>query len=243
MSDLQGMCSIHLRNSCNAHSPSESRNGGIIIGLRRVRATMLPVLPFLLYVCAYISLRLTRWAISLVYRAFSCPFAAITRLVHHILMATVIVHVILSGMSGITLRPASHAHAVARNGRTITLAFCALPVPFKDTVCSMIGTGLPSPFDSNLGRSPTWHPFLINDDAHGPAVDFAICKPATVNSALLALVRDSDIHHLPQARHRIISDTLKDLFRCARMYAYTWNSYCLSQGHDRQVSQHFSPKH
>src|SRR6267142_661429 len=213
MSDLQGMCSIHLRNSCNAHSPSESQNGGIIIGLRRVRATMLPVLPFLLYVCAYISLRLTRRAISLVYRAFSCPFAAITRLVHHILMAIVIIQLILSGMSGIsgfTSRLVSQAHTVARNSRSIPLAFCALPVPFKHIICARTSNEMPSPFYSNADRSPTWHPFLINEDVHGPAVDFAIRKSTNATCAVLAFMRASDL-----SRREIISRKLEDFLQRA----------------------------
>ncbi len=60
--------------------------------------------------------------------------------------------------------------------------------------------------------SPSWHPFLINEDLHGPAVDFAIRKAANSTSFVLAFVRASD---LPR-RHEV-SDKLKDFLQGARV--------------------------
>jgi hypothetical protein len=66
------------------------------------------------------------------------------RLLHCVLIFTIIVQFILSGMSGITSHLASHAHMVVRNTHFITLAFCALPLPFKGVICTRIGNFPPS---------------------------------------------------------------------------------------------------
>lgn len=113
-------------------------------------------------------------------------------------------------MSGITSHLASQAHTVARNTHSITLAVCALPVPFKNLICTGIGSEQLYPISPIVDHFPAWHPFLIDEDIHSPAVDFAIRKAANFTSAVLALVRASD---LPQ-RHEI-SDKLKDFLQCA----------------------------
>lgn len=99
---------------------------------------------------------------------------------------------------------------MARNTHSITLAVCALPVPFKDLVCSRIGNEPISTFNSNIDHSPAWHPFLINEDVHGPAVDFAIRKTANTTSSVLTLVQASDL-----SRRHEISDKLKDFLQRA----------------------------
>jgi hypothetical protein len=71
-----------------------------------------------------------------------------------------------------------------------------------------------------MDLSPAWHPFLINEDLHGPAVDFAIRKAANTTSVVLAFVRASD---LPR-RHEI-SDKLKDFLQGA------WASELSSAAH------------
>jgi hypothetical protein len=119
------------------------------------------------------------------------------------LLFAVVSQFVLSGMSGITSQLASQAHLVARDTHSFASAVCALPVPFKNSICTRIADGPVSPFD--LNHPPAWHPFLINEDVHGPAVDFAIRKTANATSVALALVRASD---LPQ-RHEL-SDKLKD---------------------------------
>ncbi|KAH9030770.1 hypothetical protein EDB85DRAFT_2146500 [Lactarius pseudohatsudake] len=61
-----------------------------------------------------------------------------------------------------------------------------------------------------MDRSLSWHPFLINEDIHGPAVDFAIRKATNATSVVLALVRASDLSQ----RHEL-SDKLKDFIQRA----------------------------
>ena len=193
--------------------PLESQSDDIIINLRS--ATILPLLPFLSRVCAYLSL--TRDTFDVVYHLFPIPFAsprgvkrAIARFLRYVLILTALLQFILSGMSGITSHLASQAHTVARNTHSITLAVCALPVPFKDLVCSRIGNEPISMFNSNIDYSPAWHPFLINENVHGPAVDFAIRKTANTTSSVLTLVQASDL-----SRRHEISDKLKDFLQRA----------------------------
>ncbi|KAH9013060.1 hypothetical protein EDB85DRAFT_1890303 [Lactarius pseudohatsudake] len=116
---------------------------------------------------------------------------------------------ILSGVSGVTSHLASQVHTVARNTHSITLAVCALPVPFKNVFCAGSSNGL-SPLNPSVDKSLSWHPFLINEDIHGPAVDFAIRKTTNATSVVLALVRASDLTQ----RHEL-SDKLKDFLQRA----------------------------
>jgi cell wall assembly regulator SMI1 len=83
-------------------------------------------------------------------------------------------------------------------------------VPFKGSICARIDSNLPSPFSPGVDHSPAWHPFLINEEVHGPAVDFAIHKVANATSSALVLVRASDLSQ----RHEI-SDKLKDFLQRA----------------------------
>src|ERR1700730_13110717 len=131
MSDQGGTCSI-LLCLLKADLRSESQTEGAVIDLHG--AAMLPLLPFLSRVYAYIFF--TWQALSIVY-GFPFPFAsprgvgrAMARLLHCNLIFTIIVQFFLSGMSGIMSHLASHAHMVVRNTHSITLAFCALPLPF-----------------------------------------------------------------------------------------------------------------
>ncbi|KAH9011551.1 hypothetical protein EDB85DRAFT_1900964 [Lactarius pseudohatsudake] len=87
---------------------------------------------------------------------------------------------------------------------------CALPVPFKNVFCAGISNGLLSPLNPSVDKSLSWHPFLINEDIHGPAVDFAIRKTTNATSVVLALVRASDLTQ----RHEL-SDKLKDFLQRA----------------------------
>lgn len=176
-----------------------------------------PHLPFLSCVYGYISV--ARQTLSIVYYWLPFPFAsarsirkAVTRLLHRVLIFTIIVQFTLSGMSGITSHLASHAHTVVRNTQSITLAYCALPLPFRNTICSRIGNLPPSPStpNANVDHFSAWHPFLVNENVHGPAIDLAVRKAANATSAVLALVRASDITQ----RHEI-SDKLKDFLQRA----------------------------
>jgi hypothetical protein len=206
MSTQGGMCSIHhlCVKMLKAHSPVESENQSLVIDLRRAIALSPQV-------CMYLAL--ARETFSVFYRVipFSLTFPrgvgrATTCLLYFVLIYTVIVQFILSGLSGVTSHLASQAHAVARNTRSFTLASCTLPLPFKNLLCAGINNEALSSFDPDADHSPpAWHPFLINEDIHGPAVDFAILKAANTSSNLLAFVRASD---LPR-RHEL-SDKLKD---------------------------------
>jgi len=200
-------------NIPKAELPLESQSEDIITNLRS--ATALPLLPFLSRVCSYLSL--TQDTFDVVYHLFPIPFAsprgvnrAIAHFLRRVLIFTALVQFILSGMSGITSHLASQAHTVARNTQSITLAICALPVPFKDLICSRIGNEPLSTFNPNIEHSPAWHPFLINEDVHGPAVDFAIRKMANTTSSVLTLVQASDL-----SRRHEISDKLKDFLQRA----------------------------
>jgi hypothetical protein len=166
-------------------------------------------------VCAYLAL--ARKTFSIICHVF--PFSltsprgvgrATSRLVHFILIYTVIVQFILSGMSGVTSHLASQAHTVARNTRSITLAVCMLPLPFKNLFCAGINNESPSSLDPNVDRSPAWHPFLIDEEMHGPAVDFAMLKAANTTSTVLAFVRASDL-----SRRHELSDKLRDFLQRA----------------------------
>jgi hypothetical protein len=142
--------------------------------------------------------------------SFVFPRRATESIFHVILMYTFILHVFLSAMSGVTSHLASQAHTVARNTRSITSAVCALPVPFANLLCAGISSEAHSPVELDMNRSPAWHPFLINEDLHGPAVDFAILRAANTTSVVLGFVRASD---LPR-RHEI-SDKFKDFLQGA----------------------------
>jgi hypothetical protein len=193
--------------------PLESQSEDIITNLCSV--TTLPPLPFLSHVCSY--LFLTQDTFDVVYHLFPIPFASlrgVNRVITHflcrVLIFTALVQFILSGMSGITSHLASQAHTVAQNTQSITLAICALPVPFIDLICSRIGNEPLSTFNPNIEHSLAWHPFLINEDVHGPALDFAICKMANTTSSMLTLVQASDL-----SRWHEISDKLEDFLQHA----------------------------
>lgn len=113
-------------------------------------------------------------------------------------------------MSGVTSRVASQAHAVAQSTHAIALAACGLSIPFASLLYAGIRSKAHPPVELNMDHSPAWHPFLINEDLHGPAVDFAIHRAANMTSVILAFVRASD---LPR-RHEV-SDKLKDFLQGA----------------------------
>lgn len=194
-----------------AESPVESQNEGVIINLRD--ATRLPLLSYLSHVISILSV--TQQTSNIVYNIRPLPSASpwgaakvLARLVQSLLLFTVVSQFVLSGMSGITSHLASQVHVVARNTHSIASAVCALPVPFKNSICTTISNELVSPL--NLNHPPAWHPFLVNEDVHGPAVDFAIRKAVNATSAVLALVRASDLSQ----RHEL-SDKLKDFLQRA----------------------------
>jgi hypothetical protein len=137
-----------------------------------------------------------------------------------ILYVIFILQVFLSGITGVTSHVASQVYTVSRNTRSIMLAACALPIPFSNLLCAGIRSEAHSSVEPNMNHSPAWHPFLINEDLHGPAVDFAIRKAANTTTVILAFVRASD---LPQ-RHEI-SDKLKDFLQAA------WKSEMSSGAH------------
>ena len=132
------------------------------------------------------------------------------RLLHRVLICAIMVQFILSGMSGIISHVASQADTVARNAHSITSAFCELPIPFKDAICTRTGDVPMSPFNPNVAHFSGWYPFLINEDIHGPAVDLAIRKAANATSTVRALVRGSDLSQWHE-----ISDKLKDFLQRA----------------------------
>lgn len=209
-----------MRSQSSSRSPLEPQNA---VALDLHKATTLPLLPFLSRVCAYLSL--TREILNVIYHLCRFPLAvprglgrAVARLLRFVFIFTISVQLILSSMSGVTSHLASQAHAVARNTRSITLAVCALPVPFKSVFCAGIRNELPPPLAHN--HSLSWHPFIINEDIHGPAVDFAIRKAANVTSVALALVRASDLTQ----RHEL-SDKLKDFLQ------HAWASELSSGSH------------
>lgn len=131
-----------------------------------------------------------------------------------------IFQVFLSGITGVTSHVASQAHIVARNTRSIMLAVCALPIPFANLLCAGIRNEAHASVNPDMDHPPAWHPFLINEDLHGPAVDFAIRKAANTTTVVLAFVRASD---LPQ-RHEM-SDKLKGFLQVA------WESEMSSGAH------------
>ena len=91
---------------------------------------------------------------------------------------------------------------------SITLAICVLSLPFKNLFCAGVSNEALSLFDLNMDHSPAWHPFLINENVHGPAVDFAILKAANTMSVVLAYVQASEL-----SRRHELSDKLKDFFQ------------------------------
>ncbi|KAH9026539.1 hypothetical protein EDB85DRAFT_2149134 [Lactarius pseudohatsudake] len=206
MSDQRGM---------RSHSSSRTLleyQDGTAINLHK--ATTLPLLPIISRFCTYLSL--SREILDIIYRLCRFPLAAprgvgraVARLLHYVFIFTILVQFILSGVSGVTSHLASQVHTVARNTHSITLAVCALPVPFKNVFCAGSSNGL-SPLNPSVDKSLSWHPFLINEDIHGPAVDFAIRKTTNATSVVLALVRASDLTQ----RHEL-SDKLKDFLQRA----------------------------
>lgn len=161
---------------------------------------------------------LTQQTFAIVYRWIPFIFASrgvrkvVAPLLHRVLICTITVQFILSGISGITSHVASQADTVAQNAHSITLAFCVLPIPFKDVICTRTSdvTAPMSPFNPNVDHFSMWNPFLIDEDVHGPAIDLAIRKAANATSTVLALVRASDLTQ----RHEI-SDKLKDFLQRA----------------------------
>jgi len=99
---------------------------------------------------------------------------------------------------------------VAQNTHSITLTVCTLPVPFKNLICTGICNEQLYLLNPIVDHSLAWHPFLIDEDIYGPAVDFAIHKAANSTLAVLVLVWASD---LPQ--HHEISDKLKEFLKHA----------------------------
>lgn len=103
----------------------------------------------------------------------------------------------LSGMSGVISHLASQAHTVAQNTCLITLAIYTLPLPFTNLFYAGINNEALFSFDPNVDCSPACHPFLIDKEIHGPAVNFAILKAANMTFIILAFVWASDLsrHH------------------------------------------------
>jgi hypothetical protein len=201
-------------------SPSESQN--VVIDLNK--AVKLPLLPFLSQVCEYLSitrqiLEFTSYFCRFPLAPFAAPRGFVTRSLRWAVISMILVQLILYSMLGVTSHLASQAHAVARNTRSIKSAMCALPVPFKNLLCAEMSNEV-SPLDLNADRSKSWHPFLINEDIHGPAVDFAIRKAANATAVVLALVRASDLTQ----RHGL-SDKLKDFLQRAWASALSTGSH------------------
>jgi hypothetical protein len=144
--------------------PVQSPNEGVIINLRN--ATRLPLLPCLSHVISLLSV--TQQASNIIYYSRPLPFASpwgvarvLAHLVQYVFLLIVVSPFILSGISGISSHLASQAHMVARNTHSITSGVCALPVPFKDLICTSEPV---SPLSPSVNHSPPWHPFLINED-------------------------------------------------------------------------------
>jgi hypothetical protein len=175
-----------------------------------------PLLFFLSRVCSYTALARQTFDVICHILKFPLHFGsptgavkAIALLIHYILIFTAVSQFVLSGMTGITSHLASQAHAVARNTHSISLAVCALPVPFRSLICTRIGNEREFSSNQNINHFPA-SPFPINEDVHGPAIDLAIRKTANATSAVLALVRASNL----SLRHEI-SDKLKDFLQRA----------------------------
>ena len=181
-------------------------------------------------------LRILQQTISIGYYWVPFPFPssggagkAIARFLYYALIFTTIMQFILSGMSGITSHLVSQAHAVAQNVHLVTVAVCALPVPFKVSMCTRISNRPFSPSNADVDHLSAWHPFLIDEDVHGPAIDFAVRKAANATSGVLALVRASDLSQ----RHEI-SDKLKDFLQ------RTWECELTSAAHIALVKTAFA---
>jgi hypothetical protein len=143
-----------------------------------------------------------------------------TSILRLIIVYTVTVEFILLAILGVTSHIVSQAQAVARNTRAIASAVCALPLPFASLVCAGTRNEAHSPVEINMDHSPAWHPFLINEDLHGPAVDFTMRKAANTTSVVLAFVRASDL-----PRRCEISEKLKEFLQGA------WASELSSAAH------------
>ncbi|KAH9011559.1 hypothetical protein EDB85DRAFT_1900973 [Lactarius pseudohatsudake] len=183
--DIRSYCHARGRYYYQVSQHAEYQDGTVI---NLHKATTLPLLPIISRICAYLSL--SREILDIIYRLCRFPLAAprgvgraVARLLHYVFIFTVLVQFILSGVAGVTSHLASQVHTVARNTHSITLAVCALPVPFKNVFCAGISNGLLSPLNPSVDKSLSWHPFLINEDIHGPAVDFAIRKTTNATSA------------------------------------------------------------
>src|SRR5216684_517384 len=181
-----------------------------VIDIRKITTSSL--VPFLSQVYGYLTFAHGTFGIIhyLLPSSFVFPRRATANILHIILTYIFILHIFLSAMSGMTSHLASQAHTVVRNTRSITSAICALPVPFANLFCGGISNEAHSPVELNVDHPPAWHPFLINEDLHGPAVDFAICKAVNTTSVVLVFVWASD---LPR-RHEI-SDKFKDFLQGA----------------------------
>ena len=195
----------------HAESPIDSQNEGVVINLRE--AARLPLLSYLSHVISVLSVM--QQTSNIVHQIHPLPFASswgavkvLVHLVQSVLLFTVASQFVLSGMSGITSHLASQAHVVVQNTHSIASAVCALPVPFRNSICTRISNE--PVFPLNLKHRPAWHPFLINEDVHGPAVDLAIHKASNATSAVLALVWASDLSQ----RHELL-DRLKDFLQRA----------------------------
>lgn len=205
-----------MQSYSSFRSTLESQNS-TVIGLYN-KVTTLTLLPFLSQVCAYLSQ--IREILDVFYYFCHFPLVPLAtprglrKTVAHILRCfvtcTILVQLILYVMLGVTLHLASQVHAVAQNTRSITLAVCTLPVPFKNAFCTGIGDEPLPPLNPDVDPSQWWYPFLINESIHGPAVDFAVRKAANSTSVVLALVRASDLTQ----RHGL-SDKLNDFLQRA----------------------------
>jgi hypothetical protein len=193
MSDLRGMRSVHQLNVLKTHYSVEY------------------------FTVAREMFRIIRYLLP---SPFIFPRRRAKKILHLIIICIATIELFLLAILGVTTNVASHAHAVAQNTRAIASTICALPVPFANLLCAGIRNEAHSPVELNMAHSPAWHPFLINEDLHGPAVDFAIRKAANTTSVVLAFVRASD---LPR-RHEI-SDKLKDFLQGA------WRSELSSAAH------------
>jgi hypothetical protein len=96
-------------------------------------------------------------------------------------------------------------------------------------MCTRIGNGLFSPSNADVDHPSAWHPFLIDEDVHGPAVDFAVHRAANATSAVLVLVRASNFSQ----RHEI-SDKLKGFLQRA------WECQLSSGAHIALVKTSFA---
>jgi hypothetical protein len=97
---------------------------------------------------------------------------------------------------------------------------CALPVPFKDLICTRISNRKFSLSNADADHFLAWHPFLIDENVHGPVIDFAVRKAANATSAVLVLMQASDLSQC----HKIL-DQLKVFLQ------HTWECELMSGAH------------